>query len=166
MVGGAVRRAAVFGWPVLVSLATLAGFWYWEGPQVAAVVAILAILEVSLSFDNAVVNASVLRRMSSFWQAVFLTVGILVAVFGMRLVFPFLVVAATTHLDANEVIRLAFDDPDRYGAALRDAHPAIAAFGGAFLLMIFLDFLFDRDREVHWLSTVERPLAWAGRLSV
>jgi len=150
----------------MVSLATVAAFWYWQGPRVAAVVAILAVLEVSLSFDNAVVNASVLRRMSRFWQGIFLTVGILIAVFGMRLIFPFVVVAATTHLDAAEVVRLAFDDPDRYGTALADAHPAIAAFGGAFLLMIFLDFLFDRDRDVHWLSIVEKPLAWLGRLAV
>jgi hypothetical protein len=166
LVGGCMRRATIFVWPVLVSLLIIAVFWLWDSPEAAAVVAILAVLEVSLSFDNAVVNASVLRRMSRFWQNIFLTVGILIAVFGMRLVFPFLVVAVTTHLNAGDVIRLALDDPDRYGQALHDAHPAIAAFGGAFLLMIFLDFLFDRDREIRWLSRVEKTFGKAGFLPV
>ena len=30
--------------------------------------------------------------MSEFWQKIFLTVGILIAVFGMRLVFPLVIV--------------------------------------------------------------------------
>ena len=46
---------------------------------------ILGVLEISLSFDNAVVNAKVLNRMHPIWQKLFLTVGILIAVFGMRL---------------------------------------------------------------------------------
>ncbi len=61
--------------------------------QALFVVSILAVMEVSLSFDNAVVNASVLRTWNEFWQKLFLTVGILVAVFGMRLVFPILIVS-------------------------------------------------------------------------
>ena len=47
-----------------------------------AVTTILAVMEVSLSFDNAVVNASVLKHWDHFWRTLFLTVGILVAVSG------------------------------------------------------------------------------------
>ena len=50
------------------------------------IVLVLSILEVSLSFDNAVVNAAKLEKMSPIWQKRFLTWGIWIAVFGMRLV--------------------------------------------------------------------------------
>jgi hypothetical protein len=133
-----------------------------------AVAAILAVLEVSLSFDNAVVNATVLVRMNAFWQRIFLTVGVAIAVFGMRLVFPLLIVGITAKLSPVEAIRLALEKGDphtkgTYGYLLHQAHPAIAAFGGIFLLMLFLDFVFE-ERELTWLSVVERPLARIGKL--
>jgi uncharacterized protein len=136
------------------------------GPKIALIVAILAVLEISLSFDNAVVNATILRRMSPWWQRIFLTVGILIAVFGMRLIFPVAVVAITAHIGPVEVFRLALDHPHEYADKLTAAHPAIAAFGGIFLLMIFLDYMFDEEREVHWLAPIERFLAKLGRLDV
>ena len=52
---------------------------------------VLAILEISLSFDNAVVNAMKLEGMSEKWRHRFITWGILIAVFGMRFLFPLLV---------------------------------------------------------------------------
>jgi hypothetical protein len=123
---------------------------------------------VSLSFDNAVVNATVLIRMSPFWQKIFLTVGVAIAVFGMRLVFPLLIVGITAKLNPVEAVRLALEkgDPDKhgtYGYLLHQAHPAIAAFGGVFLLMLFLDFMFE-ERELTWLTWIERPLARIGKL--
>jgi hypothetical protein len=123
---------------------------------------------VSLSFDNAVVNARVLTRMSAFWQKLFLTVGVAVAVFGMRIFFPLLIVGVTAKLNPVEAIRLALDKgdphtPGTYGYLLHQAHPAIAAFGGTFLLMLFLDFVLT-SRTLSWLSWLERPLARAGRL--
>jgi uncharacterized protein len=124
----------------------------------------LIILEVSLSFDNAVINATVLRRMSEFWQRIFMTVGIVIAVVGMRLIFPIIIVVATAHLGFTEVVNLALYHPEEYGHHLHEAHPAIAAFGGMFLFMIFLDFLLDEGKKIHWLKAIERPLAQAGRL--
>jgi hypothetical protein len=136
------------------------------GPKIALIVAILAVLEISLSFDNAVVNATILRRMNPYWQRLFLTVGILIAVFGMRLIFPVAVVAVTAHLNPVDVFRLALDHPTQYADKLTAAHPAIAAFGGIFLLMIFLDYFFDGEREIHWLVPIERFLGKLGRLDV
>ncbi|WP_241756753.1 DUF475 domain-containing protein [Streptomyces sp. WAC00263] len=157
-----------FGWPFGVTLLGLGAALLAWGPGGLAAVAVLGVLEVSLSFDNAVVNATVLRRMDAFWQRMFLTVGILIAVFGMRLVFPVLVVSATTRLSPGAVLGMAISDPDSYAAHLEHAHPAIAAFGGMFLLMIALDFLLA-ERDIHWLPPLERALARAGgldRLSV
>jgi uncharacterized protein len=152
---------------VVTVLALIAAFIY-GGPSALVLAAILGVLEVSLSFDNAVVNATVLRTMSAFWRKIFLTVGVLIAVVGMRLVFPILIVSATASLSPVQVVRLALEagDPAKagtYGFLLRDAHPAIAAFGGAFLLLLFLDFIFE-ERDITWLSWLERPLAKIGKL--
>jgi len=154
-----------FGFAFGVTIAGVVGALILGGPQAAAVVAILAVLEISLSFDNAVVNATILRRMSRKWQTLFLTLGIIIAVFGMRLLFPIVIVALTAHLGAAEVFRLALNDPSQYAARLGDAHPAIAAYGGIFLFMIFLDFLLDADKDVHWIKPVERRLSLLGEVS-
>lgn len=152
-----------FGWSFAVTAAglALAGvLWGWQG---LAIVAILSVLEISLSFDNAVINAGILRKMNPFWQKMFLTLGILIAVFGMRLVFPVVIVAITAKLGPIEAVRVAVQDHDRYEQLVTSAHPAIAAFGGMFLLMIFLDFVFE-DRDIKWLAWLEKPLARLGKL--
>ncbi len=154
-----------FGWSLAITVAGLvfAGLiWGWTG---LAVVAILSVLEVSLSFDNAVINAGILRKLNAFWQRIFLTIGVLIAVFGMRLIFPVAIVAITAKISPVEAVRVALDNPDRYEHLVTDAHPAIAAFGGVFLLMIFLDFILE-DRDIAWLSWLERPLAKLGKLDM
>jgi hypothetical protein len=157
-----------FGWSVGVAVVGLVLGYLYGGGKGLALAAILAVLEVSLSFDNAVVNATVLVKMSPFWQKIFLTVGVAIAVFGMRLIFPLLIVGITAKLNPVEAVRLALEkgDPDKhgtYGYLLHQAHPAIAAFGGMFLLMLFLDFMFE-EREITWLSFIEKPLAKIGKL--
>lgn len=124
---------------------------------------ILGILEVSLSFDNAVVNARVLRDMDEWWRQMFLTVGILIAVFGMRLVFPIVIVAVATGLGALEVIDMALESPKEYSRHLMESHVPIAAFGGMFLLLVFLNFLIDADKDTHWFGPLERRLSAVGR---
>jgi hypothetical protein len=134
------------------------------GPAQALVVAVLAVLEISLSFDNAVINATVVKRLNAFWQKMFLTVGMVIAVFGMRLLFPILIVVVTAGLSVGGVIDMILHHPHLYAEKLEAAHPTIAAFGGMFLLMIFLDFLLDEGKRVHWIDAIEKPLAETGRL--
>lgn len=124
----------------------------------------LSILEVTLSFDNAVVNAKVLANMEEKWRRRFLTWGILVAVFGTRLVLPVIIVSAAAWVSPWAAILLAFNDPAAYGALLMGASPAILAFGGTFLLMVSLQYFFDTAKEVHWIATIERHLARWGRI--
>lgn len=124
-----------------------------------AVTAILAIMEISLSFDNAVVNASVLKHWDKFWRTLFLTVGILVAVFGMRLLFPLLIVGITADMGMVEVAKLALNDPIKYSEKLMAHHPEIAAFGGMFLLLVFLNFIFDDEKDTHWFHHLEAGFA-------
>ncbi|WP_052865582.1 DUF475 domain-containing protein [Streptomyces niger] len=152
-----------FGWSfavTVVGLALAGVLWGWQG---LAIVGILSILEISLSFDNAVINAGILRKMNAFWQKIFLTVGILIAVFGMRLVFPVVIVAITAKMGPIEAVNLAINDKPQYEHLVTGAHPAIAAFGGMFLLMIFLDFIFE-ERDYKWLAWLERPLGKLGKL--
>jgi hypothetical protein len=158
-----------FGWSFVFTAAGLAAGLLYGGVEAALLVAILIVLEISLSFDNAVVNAKVLERMNDFWQTMFLTVGVVIAVFGMRLVFPLLIVGITAHLGPFEAIHLALKqggihEPGSYAFLLNEAHPLVASFGGMFLLLLFLNFIFDPERELHWLSWLERPLARAGAL--
>ncbi len=121
-------------------------------------VMILAVVEVTFSFENAVVNSQVLGNMNRFWRIAFLTVGIAIAVFGVRLLLPLLLVSLTTDLSLKGVLDQALHNPDAYRAALDEARPIIAAFGGVFLLMVGLRF-FGEKRDVRWLDSVEAPLA-------
>ena len=136
-------------------LMAVSGWWgYTHGGtsgmlQALWITGVLGVMEVSLSFDNAVVNASVLRHWNEFWQKLFLTVGILVAVFGMRLLFPLVIVSVATGLGLMDVWTMATTKPDEYSRYLTDAHAQVAAFGGAFLLLVFLNFLFDEEKELH-----------------
>lgn len=154
-----------FGWSFAVTALGLVAAFFYGGWVAFGVVAILSVLEISLSFDNAVVNAGILKKMNAFWQKIFLTIGILIAVFGMRLVFPVVIVAVSAGMGPLEAVDLALTDKDRYQELVTDAHPAIAAFGGMFLLMIFLDFIFE-DREIKWLHWIERPLAKLGKVDM
>ncbi|MFN2100843.1 DUF475 domain-containing protein [Altererythrobacter sp. MF3-039] len=123
------------------------------------IVVVLSVLEVSLSFDNAVVNASVLKEMSDVWQRRFLTWGIAFAVFGMRIVFPLAIVAIAAGIGPMETIRLSLNDPVEYERLVSSAHIGIAGFGGAFLAMVGLKFFFDMDKEIHWIATIEEFLS-------
>jgi hypothetical protein len=153
-----------FGPAAVLSVIALAVALVFGGPEDLAIVAILSVLEISLSFDNAVVNAKVLQRMHPIWQRLFLTVGILIAVFGMRLVLPVFIVSVTAHLSIPDVIDLATNNATEYGHKLDEAKEAIYAFGGTFLLMIFLDFVFDEEREILWLKRIEGALVKIGKL--
>ena len=143
--------AVWYGWVSTASVTgTLSLLW---------IVAVLSVLEISLSFDNAVVNASVLKEMDEVWQRRFLTWGIAFAVFGMRIVFPLAIVAIAAGLGPVETVNLSLNDPREYERIVSSAHVGIAGFGGAFLAMVGLKFFFDLDKEVHWISVVERKLA-------
>ena len=143
------------------------GGWYgWETSgtlegmlSVLWICAVLAVLEVSLSFDNAAVNASVLKDMDPVWQQRFLTWGIAIAVFGMRVVFPIMIVMVAANLGPLDAISLALSEPAQYQRIVSDAHIGLMGFGGAFLGMVGLSFFFDPDKELDWISVVERPLA-------
>ena len=119
---------------------------------------ILGILEVSLSFDNAVVNAMKLEKMSHKWRQRFITWGILIAVFGMRFLFPLLVVSVFAGVSILNVFNMALNDVDQYTHYLELTHAPIVTFGGAFLLMLFMDYFTNPDKSVHWIKPLETKM--------
>ena len=156
-----------FGLALAVTAAGLIGAFAlgWSDDGIATamsmlfIASVLAVLEISLSFDNAIVNAKILETMEPVWQRRFLTWGILIAVFGMRIVFPVLIVQIAASLGPIEAVLIALREPDTYARILNEAHVGIAAFGGTFLFMVGLSFFFDEEKNVHWLASIERAMA-------
>lgn len=160
------ENSRIFGFAHTVAAAALIGGFLVGGTQGLVVVALLGVLEIAVSFDNAIVNATVLARMNRYWQRLFMTVGVLIAAVGMRLLLPLAIVAVGAHLSPWRAVDLAYADPNRYHLLLMTAQPGIAAFGGIFLLMIAIAF-FREEREVHWWPAVEKRLpALLGRTGV
>lgn len=147
---------ALGGWLGWNSTGTLAG-----AGQIFFICAVLAVLEISLSFDNAIVNANKLKDMTPVWQHRFLTWGIIIAVFGMRIVFPLLIVVIAAGIGPIEALQLAVNEPGEYSRIMNEAHLSIAAFGGTFLMMVGLSFFFDEEKDVHWVKWIEEHLAKA-----
>lgn len=150
--------ASIFGFAAIASVAVLLAVLFGLGPAALATTLILAIIEITFSFDNAIVNAKILERLSPAWQTAFLTVGIVLAVFVIRFFLPILIVALTAGLGLGQVVTLAFSHPGQYADQLRLAHPLIASFGGAFLLTLALEFFVNDEHEVFLCRVLEKPL--------
>lgn len=153
-----------FRFSIIVTVICMIAAYLLKGIEATFLVLILGFLEVSLSFDNAVVNASVLKKMSPVWQQRFLTWGMLIAVFGMRLVFPVAIVAFATSVSFYDVTQMALHDPMQYAHHLENSHTLIAAFGGTFLLLVAFSFLLDDDRDIYWLGKMEEKLQSLGKV--
>jgi hypothetical protein len=138
------------GWPTAIAYMFSAG--------------LLGVLETCVSFDNAIVNATVLQHMDDTWQHRFLTWGMVVAVFGMRLLFPILIVSVATHVWPWHAVQIALFKPDEYMAAITSSHTQIMGFGGTFLMMVFLKFFLDAEKEHHWIAFIEKRLVAIGKI--
>ena len=134
---------AWLGWELTHSVAGVLGVLW--------IVVVLGVLEISLSFDN------VLRGMAPVWRRRFLIWGILIAVFGMRIIFPLAIVAIAAGVGPIEAVRLAATDPVTYEHLIKGAHVGISGFGGAFLAMVGLTFFLDDEKELHWIGFLEKP---------
>ncbi|MBQ9245944.1 DUF475 domain-containing protein [bacterium] len=149
---------------IIAILGLVIGFLWAEheftgtGFKALFIIVFLSILEITLSFDNAVINALKLEKMDEKWKHRFITWGIAIAVFGMRFLFPIIVVAIFSGLSILSVTKLALYDVDKYTHYLHIAHAPLVTFGGAFLMMIFWAYFFNPEKEVHWLSCVEKPM--------
>ncbi|MCD8025118.1 MAG: DUF475 domain-containing protein [Candidatus Gastranaerophilales bacterium] len=148
---------------------TIFGFiaaWLWAANmhpgsefKTLFVVFFLSVLEVTLSFDNAVVNAVVLDKMTPKWQHRFLTWGILIAVFVIRFLLPVIMVSFFSGHSIVNTVKMAFEDVARYTQYLQAAHAPLVAFGGSFLLMVALAHFIGQDNRHKWIIPIETFLA-------
>ena len=152
---------------IIFTLVAIAwAFFLWAGKtlnipvwlQTVFIVLILWILEVSLSFDNAVVNATVLKKMEPKRQNRFLTRGMVIAVFGMRILFPLIIVAIVWGINPLAAFNLAVFDPNKYASILTGSHITIAGFWWTFLLLVALNFFLDAEKKTHRLWYIEKYL--------
>lgn len=158
----AAHPLRIFWVSALLTAITGVFVWNYLGIEGIWVFIILVLLEVTFSFDNAVINSKILARMSGFWQQLFLTVGIVVAVFLVRFVLPVVIVMISSGYSFTSVIDMALNDASHYSATLHEAAPMINAFGGTFLVMIGINYFLDRKKDVHWLGRIERWLSRFG----
>ncbi len=156
---------SIFTGSYITTIVCLVGAFFWgehvkpgTGFACVFIAAVLGILEVSLSFDNAVVNAAKLDKMTPQWQHRFITWGIAIAVFGMRFLFPLIIVAIFSGLHISKVFPMALNEPLKYAEYLHQSHAAVVSFGGAFLMMLFLQFFMNK-RSHMWLKFIEKPLS-------
>ncbi len=162
-----------FGFTIIFSIIglLLAGYLgYMEGQslsnagQFILVAAMLAILEITISFDNAVIDASIVKQMTPLWQKRFLRWGIFIAVFGMRLVFPILIVSLAASVTPWEAVNLAIFHQSQYAEVMKSIHHEVAAFGGTFLALVSLSYFIDHEKDTHWIGPLERLLSRLGAL--
>ena len=153
-----------FSFSFFLAIVAIIAAFFIGGFKAVYLTSVLAVLEVSLSFDNAVVNAKILRNMDTLWQKRFLTWGMIIAVFGMRFVFPILIVAIAAKLSIYQTLQIALHDPSKYHEILVNCEDLIYAFGGAFLLMVFNEFLFE-EREIRWIKPVEKYAQMIGKVN-
>ena len=160
-----------FKWSYIVAIIGMLCAYFWgemkipgSGLKDIFIVFVLSILEISLSFDNAVINATKLQKMAHQWCTIFLTWGILIAVFGMRLLFPIAIVSVFSGLGFMETLNITFNDVDKYTHYLELANPMILTFGGSFLMMLFLHYFFNTEKEIHWIKVLEEKISHFGHV--
>jgi uncharacterized protein len=151
----------IYWFALVATLFIWIGAAIWGGPSALFTVVVLTLLETTFSADNAVVNSKVIVSMSPFWQKLFMTAGIFIAVFLVRFILPILIVVLTAGLGFTEVLQLALHDTHHYEQELAKAEPVISAFGGTFLLMIALSYFIDYEKKTHWFKFFEK---WLGKL--
>lgn len=150
--------------PIIFTIVALLAVGLWGGLEALFIAMLLVVLEITLSFDNAVVNAKVLAQLPEIWQRRFLTWGILISVVVTRALLPVIIVAVSTGASIYFVASIAWSDPGRYGELLRDAHVIINTFGGIFLTLVGLRYFFDKEKQVHWLQFIEHRFAKWGAI--
>ena len=150
--------------PLALSAFGLALVFGFQGLEAAWLTLVLLLLEISLSFDNAIVNARVLERMTPGQQRFFLTWGLVIPVFGVRFLGPLVMVALAGQVGLGEALDAALHHPEHYRELLEIAEPRILAFGGMFLLMVFLHYFCDDAKTLHWWTALEKRLSAAGRI--
>lgn len=107
----------------------------------------LITFEVVSSVDNAIINAHVLKTLPQRFRKIFLFWGLLIAVFLVRGILPFIIIwIANPSLTLAAVWAQAFS-PEGIGDALGASKPLLLLGGGMYLFFVFLQWLFMEEKK-------------------
>jgi hypothetical protein len=123
----------------------------------------LCIFEIITSVDNAVINAHVLKTMSVKYRKIFLFWGIIIAVFVVRGVLPFLIVwLANPALSFTEVFTFALSNNPDLLVYVERSKPLLLISGGLYLILLFLSWLFleDKNWAFYMEEMIQRQSVW------
>ncbi len=108
----------------------------------------LCLFEVISSIDNAIINAEVLSTMSKRARRWFLVWGILIAVFVIRGVLPWLIVwLVNPSLGPINSLTATFSSDPSVQHSIEQSAPILMAGGGIFLIFLFLHWLFLEEKH-------------------
>jgi hypothetical protein len=111
--------------------------------SIVLIIAGLVLFETITSIDNAIINAEVLSTMSERAKRWFLTWGLLIAVFAIRGLLPWIMVwLSTQSLGPVEALTATFSSNPLVLEAIEESAPILLTGGGTFLLFLFLHWLF------------------------
>ncbi|MFA5249202.1 MAG: DUF475 domain-containing protein [Candidatus Paceibacterota bacterium] len=112
------------------------------------IIAGLAIFEIVNGIDNAIINAYILKSMSEKWRKIFLFWGLIIAVFVVRGILPFLIVWITVpNMGLMQAISAVFSQSPGVTESIDAGKPLILMGAGVFLLLLYLHWLFLEEKS-------------------
>ena len=131
--------------------------------SIVLIVCGLALFEIIISIDNAIINAEVLATMSRRGRKWFLTWGILIAVFLVRGLLPWIIVwVSTPSLGFMGSFTASFSSDPAVIKAIQDSSPILLVGGGTFLVFLFFHWLFLEPKHYGLIGErfIEKQGAW------
>jgi hypothetical protein len=124
------------------------GFAYMEIFSVILIIVGLILFETIISVDNAVINAEVLSTMSARARRWFLIYGLIIAVFAVRGLLPWLIVWATNpSLGAVGALTATMSENPEIKEIIESSSPFLLIGGGVFLIFLFFHWLFIETKN-------------------
>jgi hypothetical protein len=129
--------------------------------SIVLIIAGLCLFETITSIDNAIINAEVLSTMGERARKWFLLWGLLIAVFAIRGLLPWLIVwLSTPSLGPIGALTATFSSDPVVIAAIEHSAPILLMGGGVFLIFLFFHWLFLEEK--HFGLRGERYIATKG----
>jgi len=120
--------------------------------EILVVIFGLCLFEIISSVDNAIINAHVLKTLPEKYRKFFLFWGLLIAVFLVRGLLPFLIVwLANPAFSFLEVITFVFHPTAEIEKYVEQSQSLLLLAGGVYLFLVFLGWLFLEEKKYAFL---------------
>lgn len=131
--------------------------------QFLVVVLGLCTFEVISSVDNAIINAHVIKTLPDKFKKFFLFWGLIIAVFAVRGILPFLIVwLANPAFSFTQVIGFVFHPTAEIESYVEQSQSLLLLGGGVYLFMVFLSWLFLEEKKYAFFveGFIHRQSVW------